>query len=241
MVTGGVIAVIPARGGSKRIPHKNIVDFCGRPMIAWTINAALQSGLFDAVLVSTDDEEIASVARHFRAEVPFLRATHHEDTAPVSKATLAALDQMRAHTGHDFATVVQLMPNCPLRGAGEIRAAYDHFVANGAPMQISCFRLGWMNPWWALRLDESGHGTPLFPDARRRRSQELEPLYGLTGAIWIARTDALRAAQDFYGPGHIYYPLDWKAAVDIDDADDLDMARALFALKAGARPWAAGG
>lgn len=233
MVTKGIIAIIPARGGSKRIPRKNIVDFCGKPMIAWTIEAALDSGLFDTVLVSTDDEEIASVARQFGADVPFLRTVHHEDTAQVSKATLTALDQLVAYTCREFGIVVQLMPNCPLRWAGDIRSAYDHFDESGASMQISCFQLGWINPWWALRLDESGHGTPLFPEARQKRSQELETLYCLSGAIWIARTAALRAAGDFYGPGHIYCPLDWKAAVDIDDQDDLEFAKALFSMNIG--------
>ena len=233
MVGASTIAIIPARGGSKRIPRKNLIPFHGKPMIAWTIEAALASGACDVVLVSTDDEEIASIARARGAEVPFLRAAHADDAAPVSAATLAALDQMEGDTGSCFATVVQLMPNCPLRGAGAIADAVAQFRAHNAPMQLSCVRFGWLNPWWAARLDAEGRPQPLFPEALTRRSQDLEPLYCPTGAIWIARSDALRAAGTFYGSGHSFFPIDWKAGIDIDDAQDLEMAKAAFALAHG--------
>lgn len=230
MVTGRTIAVIPARGGSKRIPRKNVVDFFGKPMIAWTIEAAAECALFDSVIVSTDDEEIADVSRRFGAAVPFLREAHCDDNAPISLATISALDQMKQHGAGEFDIVVQLMPNCPLRRAGDIKAAVDRFRASRASFQISCVRFGWMNPWWAASLDAEGHPRALFPDARMRRSQDLEPLYCPTGAVWIAGTTALRAAKTFYGEGHVFFPLDWKAGVDIDDAQDLDMAKAAFAM-----------
>lgn len=229
-MSGGVIAVIPARGGSKRIPRKNLVDFFGRPMIAWTIEAAARSGLFDAILVSTDDEEIAAISRGLGADVPFLREAHFDDSAPASLATLSALDQMERHGRSKFDIVVQLMANCPLRGAADIAAALESFRGNGAPFQISCVRFGWMNPWWAARLDDAGHPKPLFPEAWLRRSQDLEPLYCPTGAIWIAEVAALRAAGTFYGEGHVFLPLDWRAGIDIDDAEDLEMAKAAFAM-----------
>ena len=230
MVSGGLIAIIPARGGSKRIPRKNIVDFSGKPMIAWTIEAAAQSGLFDSILVSTDDAEIADVSRRFGASVPFLRDEHSDDDASVSLATISALDQMERHVGAKFETVVQLMANCPLRGAADIVAAVDRFRDSGASFQISCVKFGWMNPWWAMRLDDSFRPTPLFPGAWDRRSQDLDPLFFPTGAIWIAKAAALRAAGTFYGEGHVFFPLDWKAGVDIDNAEDLEMAKAAFAM-----------
>ena len=99
MVIGDQIAVIPARGGSKRIPRKNIIGFFGKPLIAWTIDAARESGLFDRVLVSTDDAEIAAIARDWGAEVPFLRDRHADDVAPVARATLRALEQVREKLG----------------------------------------------------------------------------------------------------------------------------------------------
>lgn len=231
MVTRKIIAVIPARGGSKRIPRKNIVDFFGRPLIAWTIDAALGASVFDRVLVSTDDPEIADVARSCGVNVPFLRNRAADDAAHASAATLAALDQVREQLNEDHAVVVQLMPNCPLRGSTEILSALDRFYARSASFQISCFRYGWMNPWWAVRLDENGVPKPVFGGALSSHSQNLDTLYCPTGAIWIAETAALRAAGTFYGPDHTFEPMHWTAAVDIDDAEDLEMARAVFSMR----------
>jgi N-acylneuraminate cytidylyltransferase len=221
------IAVIPARGGSKRVPRKNIVPFFGKPMIVWTIEAALASDRFDRVLVSTDDEDIAGVARSHGAEVPFLRQTAVDDRSHVSTATLAAVGQAMAYWDEDYDTIVQLMPNCPLRGAEHILDALNVFEVRQAQFQISCFRYGWMNPWWAARLEDDGRPAMVFPDAAAARSQDLPPLYCPTGAIWVAKAKSLRVAETFYGPGHVFHPIPWTAAVDIDDAEDLRMARAV--------------
>lgn len=221
------IAIIPARGGSKRIPRKNVIDFQGRPMIAWTIQAALDSARFDQVLVSTDCADIAEVGVVAGASVPFLREDNADDFAPVSQASISALKQAEAHWHTRFDQVVQLMPNCPLRGAEHIREAISHFEQDDSSYQISCFRFGWMNPWWAMRLDEHGVPTPVFPEAVTQRSQDLPPLYCPTGAIWIAGRDSLLATGSFYGPGHCFCPMDWEAAVDIDDMDDYRMALAV--------------
>lgn len=221
------IAIIPARGGSKRIPRKNIIDFDGKPMIAWTIAAALKSQCFDHVLVSTDSEEIAEVSIAAGATAPFLRQENADDAAPSSMATISALKQAEAHWHTRFDRVAQLMPNCPLRDAAHIRAAMDDFQAHDLDYQISCFRFGWMNPWWAVKLDADRVPTRLFPEAMNKRSQDLEHLYCPTGAIWIAGRDALLEAGTFYGPDHRYFPMDWVGAVDIDDMEDYRMAQAL--------------
>jgi len=221
------IAIIPARGGSKRIPRKNIIDFDGKPMIAWTIRAALESDCFDRVLVTTDSEEIAEVSIAAGASVPFLRQENADDAAPSSLATISALKQAEAHWQTRFDRVAQLMPNCPLRDAAHIRAAMDNFRMREIDYQISCFRFGWMNPWWALKLDVDMTPTRLFPGALSKRSQDLEHLYCPTGAIWIAGRDALLEAGTFYGPDHRFFSMDWIGAVDIDDMDDYRMALAL--------------
>ena len=231
MVTQGMIAVIPARGGSKRIPRKNIIDFAGKPMIAWTIEAARASRLFSRVLVSTDDSGIADLSRALGADVPFLRESAAEDEAPVAKATLAALRQAKDHWREQYETVVQLLPNCPLRDANDIVTAVERFRSSGAPYLVSCCRYGWMNPWWAHRIDVSGKPEPLFKEALTRRSQELDPLYFPTGAIWIADVAALFGSETFYAPGHIFHPIDWISGIDIDDAEDLAMARSLRQLR----------
>lgn len=233
MVRSNSIAIIPARGGSKRIPRKNVVEFHGKPLIAWTIEAALESALFKRVVVSTDDGEIAEVARRYGADVPFMRARHHDDHSPVSLATMHAIDQTAEHFQEEYDIVVQLMPNCPLREASHIVEAHDHFIRSKSEYQISCFKFGWMNPWWAVKLGPDNQPEPLIPASLESRSQDLPHLYCPTGAIWIARLGALKASETFYGPGHRFFPIDWKAAVDIDDHEDLAMADAVFRMRSG--------
>jgi N-acylneuraminate cytidylyltransferase len=225
------IAIILARGGSKRLPRKNILDFHGKPMIAWSIEAALQSAQFDRVLVSTDDPQIAEIASSFGAAVPFLRDSATDDMATSSEATLVALNQAEEYWDEKFDVVSQLMANCPLRDAQDITDSVQNFSDRGVNAQISCFRFGWMNPWWAAKLDEGGQPDYLFPEARLARSQDLPPLYCPSGAIWISQTTALRAEKTFYQPGHSFYTLSWMSAMDIDDAEDLAMATACFMNK----------
>ncbi len=225
------IAIILARGGSKRLPRKNILDFHGKPMIAWTIEAALQSAQYKHVLVSTDDPEIAEISRSFGAQVPFLRDSAADDITPSSEATVAALGQAEQHWGEQFDVVSQLMANCPLRDANDIKAAVQNFIKRDVESQICSFRFGWMNPWWAVKVDLQGKPDYLFPEARIARSQDLPPLYCPSGAIWIARGLALKSAKTFYVPTHIFHSLSWISAMDIDDAEDLEMAKACYQLK----------
>ena len=225
------IAIIPARGGSKRIPHKNIIDFFGQPMISKTIQAAKESGCFDRVLVSTDDPAIAEVSRSHGAEVPFLRLDKADDFSPVSEATLSALDQAEAYWCESYETVVQLMANCPLREAEDILKAVSAFNGRSARFQISSFKFGWMNPWWSVKLNDDGIPERLFPDALSRRSQDLETLYCPTGAIWIADSVALKREGTFYGEGHVFENMPWTSALDIDDYQDLEMAKAVYSVQ----------
>ena len=225
------LAIIPARGGSKRIPGKNIIDFDGKPMITWTIEAALKSKVFDYVVVSTDSEEIAEVSLAAGALVPFLRMNNADDEATSSSATIGALRQAERHWQVRFNQVVQLLPNCPLRDEEDIRDAMQKFKATNINFQISCFRFGWMNPWWAVRINGEMVPSMIFPEAFTKRSQDLEHLYCPTGAIWIAERDALLDSFTFYGPNHRYCPMNWKRAIDIDDMDDYQMALALARVR----------
>ncbi|HEX7580537.1 MAG TPA: acylneuraminate cytidylyltransferase family protein, partial [Thermoanaerobaculia bacterium] len=150
------LAVIPARGGSKRVPRKNVREMAGRPLIAYTIEAAFLSGVFARVVVSTDDEEIARIGRACGADVPFLRAASlADDVTPVSAVTADALGRLDPY-GTVFADVAQLMANCPLRTVADVRASHAAFLASGAPAQISVARYGWQSPWWALTWDAAG-------------------------------------------------------------------------------------
>jgi N-acylneuraminate cytidylyltransferase len=227
-----IIAIIPARGGSKRIPQKNIIDLGGKPMIAWTIEAALKSRYISKVVVSTDNKDIASVAVKYGAEVPFLRDECADDHSPISLATIRALKQMEVAGFEASDIVVQLMANCPLRDSEDIDKAIENFIAKESNFQISSFKFGWMNPWWAHKIDSNGLALPIFNDKDRiRRSQDQPDLFCPTGAIWIAKTTQLINVKSFYGPNYSFYPLNWINAIDIDDYEDLEMANIFFKLQ----------
>src|SRR5690606_8025883 len=231
---GGHLAVIPARGGSKRLPRKNLLRVGGLPMVAHTIAAALGSGCFARVVVSTDDPELAAVAREHGADVPFLRdAAIADDHTPVSAAAVDALRRLAA-AGETYERVALLLPNCPLRDAEDVRASYAAFRAQPFAAQVSVCRYGWLNPWWAMRRGEDGAAEPLFPEALRQRSQDLPPLYCPTGAVWWSRADALLEHGTFHQEPRSLFELAWDHAVDIDDEADLRMAEALFAMRRGA-------
>lgn len=219
------VAIIPARGGSKRIPKKNIIEFLGKPMIAWTIEAAIQSNKFDKVIVSTDDQEIASVASRFGAEIPFLRETDADDITPISTATLNYMTRLQKYLGEETETVTQLMANCPLRSSQDIETFIHKFDELGSPFLLSCFKFGWMNPWWSFRMSETGGHEFMFPKALTMRSQDLDDLYCPTGSIWIAKLSNLVKEGTFYGKDHRFSEISWKSAVDIDDWSDLEFAQ----------------
>ena len=226
-----VIAIIPARGGSKRIPKKNIIDFMGKPMIAWTIEAAVKSKIFDKIIVSTDSEEIAKVGRDYGLEVPFLREDKNDDISPVSEATIAAVKQAELHYNEKYDIVVQLMANAPIRNEDDIKKQYNEFIKYNRNFQLSSFKFGWMNPWWAAKINKDGSPDWLYPDGIVKRSQDLDDLYCPTGAIWIANIRKLKLSNSFYGPDYKFCEINWKSAVDIDDYDDLEFAKAIYLLK----------
>lgn len=227
MAATGRLAVIPARGGSRRVPGKNVRPLLGRPALAYTVDAALHSGLFDHVVVSTDSESVARVALECGAEVPFLRdAALADDHTPVSAATvdvLRRLDPALEWCG----TVAQLMPNCPLRTVVDVAESYRAFAASGSRSQLSVTRFGWQNPWWAMRLGAGGELVPLFPSEVTRRSQELTPLYCPTGAIWWAAARTLQEEGSFHVPGRTGWVMPWERAVDVDTEDDWAMLELL--------------
>lgn len=227
MVTHSCIAIIPARGGSKRIPRKNIVDFHGQPMIAHTIDAALESGIFAKVIVSTDDEEIAAISRDYGAEVPFLRKRFADDHSPVSDVVKAALQELGVTEGN----VAMLMANCPLREVSDLRSLYNTFTQGGHAFQLSAFDYGFANPWWAHEVEKGQPAIPRFPDALKQRSQDLPKLLCPTGACWLAKVPQFLEAGTFYGPDYQFDEIDRIAATDIDDHHDLAIARALYLVR----------
>lgn len=204
-------------------------------MIVYTIEAALQSGVFERVIVSTDDAEIAEVSKHYGAEVPFVReATLADDHTPASLVTLDALERLDAD-GSRYQYISQLMPNCPLRSAEDIQKSFERLQQTNADTQLSVNRFGWLNPWWAFKMEHSNTEhpnelSPLFPEAFKTRSQDLATLYALTGALWWAKTDLLRREKTFHTSTRTGFELSWQHALDIDDDEDWQMAEVLLEL-----------
>ena len=225
------LAVIPARAGSKRLPMKNLRELGGKPLLAHSIVAAQESGLFERIVVSTDSPEVAAAAARYGAEVPFLRdAQLADDVTPVSEVTLDVLRRIDP-VEERYTQVCQLMANCPLRNACDIIGSYEQFVRNGAEAQISVVRFGWQNPWWALRRAENFVLEPLFEEAITRRSQDLPPLYCPTGAVWWAKAETLRRHRTYHIPGRTGWEMPWDRGVDIDTEEDWLIADVLFRLQ----------
>ena len=225
------IAIIPARGGSKRLPGKNVMDFYGKPMIAWTIEAALRTDLFDVVLVSTDCEQIADISKFYGAQVPFLRKEYADDFSTVSEATLSALIQMELHSAKRYETVTQLMANCPMRSAESIKSQVLQFERMTEASLLSGFKYGMFNPWWAHYRDSESKARRLHHEGNNKtRSQDLPELICPSGATWITSANLLKKYRSFYTPNYDFFELTWIEAVDIDDHDDLNLAKAAFLL-----------
>ena len=217
------VAVIPARGGSKRIPHKNVRLLGGKPLLAYTVAAALGSGVFARVVVSTDEEIVAAAATAAGATVLERAAALADDHTPASSVTAQVAEEL-ALPGDQ--PVAQLLPNCPFRTAADVQASYAAFLAGGSPAQLSVTRYGWLNPWWAMTRD-GGRLNPVFAEALKARSQDLPTLYCPTGAIWWSTAGALQREKTFYMAGHTGWELPWGRAVDIDDEDDWRLAELL--------------
>lgn len=198
------IAIIPARGGSKRLPKKNILDFKGKPMIAWTIEAALKSKIFDRIIVSTDSEEIKEISIHYGAEVPFYRSQAADDHSPVSLATIEALNQAEIYFGECYDHVIQLMANCPIRNEVDIIDQYNEFKKyKDLYSNLSSFEYGMFNPFWAHEVSSDGLCSKLFGDKYNNvRSQDLPRLLCPSGAIWISSRKHLIESGTFYSENY---------------------------------------
>lgn len=222
------IAVIPARGGSKRIPRKNIRDFAGRPMIAHSIQAAADSGCFDRIVVSTDDDEIAGVAREAGAEVPFLRpadlADDHAGTTEVIQHAVRALTADGSPVSH----VCCIYATAPFLTAAFLREGYDALVASGRSYAFSVARFG--SPVQrALRIRPDGTVEPIWPENRLVRSQDLEPAYHDAGQFYWGTAAAWAAAEPIHSSRSVPVVLPSHRVQDIDTPQDWVRAEYLYA------------
>lgn len=224
------LAIIPARSGSKRIPDKNIIDFMGKPLIAYTIEAAIQSGLFETVFVSTDSEKYAEVAIKYGAEVPFLRMEHNDDFTGLNQVYLYTLDIVEKKINKKYDNFCALQVSCPLRTAEEIKNTYDFFINSNANTVLTCSKFNFMNPWWSFKM-RNNEANFMLSEPMKSRSQDNEELFYPTGAIGFAKVESYKQEPSFYGERHKFFPIDWKSAVDIDNYEDLEFAQAVFGLK----------
>lgn len=223
-----VLGVIAARGGSKGLPRKNILDVGGRPMVAWSIAAAAGARHLARTVVSTDDEEIASVARASGGEVPFLRpADLATDRASIVDAILHAVDAV----DDDFTHVVLLQATSPLRSAADIDGAIELCAKQDAPSCVTVTAVE-KGPEWMLEIGAAGDLKPFMAGPRPTRRQEFSRhVVQPNGAVYVAKIDWLRQTRDFYGPGTIGLLMPRERSIDVDDAHDLDVVRAIVGAR----------
>ncbi len=219
-----LLAIIPARGGSKGLPGKNLVPLAGRPLIAWTIEAANRAACVAHAIVSSDDPAILAAARRWGAPAIARRPAHlATDTAGIMDTILHLLDQ----TNDAYAQVVLLQPTSPLRTAADIDAAFALYRRSGAPACVSVTQAP-KPPHWMYDMADDGRLRPLLGHRETARRQDLPPTYVLNGAIYIAATSWLRSHKTFVGQETVAYVMPAERSVDIDTELDLALAETLL-------------
>ncbi len=213
-----VLALIPARGGSKGLPGKNVRPANGRPLLDFTVAAARGASCIDRLVLSSDDEDIMRVARAAGCEVPFRRPPELSgDEASTMDVVLHALDHLPS-----FDILVLLQPTSPLRTAADIDAACALLAQRKAPACVSLM-LAEQTPYWMFRLGEQGTLSNLLPaDERPARRQDLPPVYVLNGAIYAAHIDWLRRQRSFVAEGAVGYVMPAERSIDIDTLADFE-------------------
>lgn len=217
-------AIIPARGGSKRIPGKNIREFCGQPIISWSIQAALESQLFDDVLISTDDPRIAEVAQQFGASVPFLRPPElADDLTPTIPVVRHAIEEL-ANRAPD--TVACIYPTAPFLTAQVLKQAYRQVIEHPDCYIFACTKYDFPVQR-SFTLDANGGSVMREPDKYFARSQDLEPVFHDAGQFYWASTTTWATRDVFYDPGRPIV-LSHDQVQDIDTSDDWAQAELKF-------------
>jgi CMP-N-acetylneuraminic acid synthetase len=218
-----LLALIPARGGSKGVPRKNIRKLRGKPLLAWTIEAAHASPSIDRIVVSTEDEEIAEVAGAYGADVPFLRPqTLAQDDTPGMDPVLHALGELP-----EYDWILLLQPTSPLRTAADIEGIVKFCHAHGAPSVVSICEVN-KHPYWMYYCDAGHQLQPLIDKPLIPRRQDLPPVYVLNGALYLARRDWLIAEKNFIGEGAIGYQMPMERSADIDTIADWEWVEFLL-------------
>lgn len=221
------LAIIPARGGSKRLPRKNLLDLCGKPLIAWSIEAALKSKYITKVIVSSDDEEILNIAKEYKAD--FIKRP--DELASDTATTFDALKHTLENVGkYDY--VVLLQPTSPLRSEKHINEAIELLEEKSADAIISVCEME-HSPLWSNILDENLDMSNFLRDeVLNKRSQDLPKYYRLNGAIYICKTEKLLENKGFFIKENIFsYIMKKEDSVDIDEEIDFIIAKEIKEMK----------
>ena len=214
------LAIIPARGGSKRLPRKNILDLNGKPLIVYSIEAGLNSKYIDKVIVSSDDNEILNISKKFKANVIKRPDYLASDTATSFEAIKHTIENVEK-----YEYVVLLQPTSPLRDAKHIDEAIELLEEKNADAVVSVCTMD-HSPLWSNTLDKNlSMNNFLRDEVLNKRSQDLETYYRLNGAIYICKTDKLLEEKSFFLKDKIFaYKMDRKSSIDIDEEIDFRFA-----------------
>jgi N-acylneuraminate cytidylyltransferase len=226
-----VLAVIPARGGSKGVSRKNIREVAGKPLIAWTIQESKKSLFIDRLVLSSDDPEIIEVARGWGCEVPFVRPSGMaRDDTPGIEPFLHAIQNL---PGYEFGVLLQ--PTSPLRKAEDIDGCLRHCAESGASACVSVTKPE-KSPFWMYTLDVSGRMKPLMAAASPAdRRQDLPEVYVLNGAVYVAKCEWALRSRTFVGPETVAYPMPHERSIDIDSETDLRWCEFVLSAETGLR------
>ena len=221
------LCIIPARGGSKRIPNKNIKNFCGKPIIAYSIKTALDSALFDRVVVSTDSQKIADIARDYGAEVPFWRPESlANDNTPTSEAIRHAIEMLQAD-GTNIETVFCIYATTPFLRVKDLERGYELLTKHNAPAAIPV--TSFPSPIYrAMHISKSGTLEMVWPEYRKMRSQDLPETYHDAGQFYCARIKPFLEQGRFSMPGALPIILPRYMVHDIDTEEDWTLAEKVF-------------
>lgn len=225
------LAIIPARSGSKGLPNKNIKNLCGKPLMAWSIEAGLQSRYIDEVVVSTDSEEYAKIAREYGAQIPFLRPMELSlDTSTTFDSIKHTIDFYKSQLNKTFDYIVLLEPTSPLREVKDIDQAIEMlFLNQNVEAIVGICKTESQNPAFLINLTHTniieGYTNKNFKPIRR---QEIEDVYFFEGTIYISKTETLLQKQNFYHHKTMGYIVPKWKSLEVDDEDDFFMIETMM-------------
>jgi len=227
----GAVAIITARGGSKRIPRKNIKEFLGKPILAYSVEAALKAGCFDEVMVSTDDGEIAGTARKLGAAVPFMRSA--ETSGDYASTAAVICEVLRAYTaaGRNFKYGCCIYPTAPFVTPERLKAGYETMASSEAETLIPVVRFGY--PIQRALKIEDGRLAMICPENLEKRSQDLVPAYHDAGQFYWFRTAAFLRCKRLLSDFTMAMELSESEAQDIDSEEDWKIAEMKYRILRG--------